>query len=415
MAISMLHSAPDNQEKRNVTGTEESAFFTKQYSRVDFQVSILTGLIVIISCYLIFFLNYHSSYQSMIGDLHDRALGIHDYLEGRIDNRTFYELSSRDEEKTELYAEAKTVLEQVKSAAGVRYLYTAKRGEDGKYIYLVDGLSEDNADFRHIGDLIEPECIPDMERAYKGKTILPGRINETTWGAIFISYFPMHEGDEVVGVLGIEFDARHQYESFRRMSIVTPIVIVLFCLIAAAVAVRWFRRISNPSYQDMASTDFLTGLKNRNAFEVDLHNFDGLPDKELFALVSIDLDDLKLVNDTYGHASGDRYIQICSRIIRECVGDNGILYRIGGDEFSVIMKKCTEEDLKTLEEEIWKRVRLEGEGQEFRIGVSVGYALYDAVQDNGSLIDTLKRADAQMYACKKDRKKDRDSSAEPCR
>lgn len=403
MTTPMLHSAPNNQEKRKVSEANENAFFTKQYSRVDFQVSILTGLIVIISCYLIFFLNYHSSYQSMIGELQDRALGIHDYLDGLIDERTFHDLSNRDEEKTELYADAKKVLERVKSAAGVRYLYTAKRGEDGKFIYLVDGLSEDNEDFRHIGDLIEPECIPDMERAYKGKTILPGKINETTWGAIFISYFPMHEGDEVVGVLGIEFDARRQFESFKRMSIVTPIVIVLFCLIAAAVAVRWFRRISNPSYQDMASTDFLTGLKNRNAFEVDLHNFDGLPDKDHFALVSIDLDNLKMVNDTCGHAAGDRYIQMCSNIIRECVGDNGILYRIGGDEFSVIIKKCTEDYLKTLEEEIWKRVEME-EGQEFHIGMSIGYALYDSFQDGSSLFGTLKRADAKMYACKKDRK-----------
>lgn len=376
----------------------------KQRDRVDLQVLVLTALIVIVSCYFVFFINHYFFYKTMIEDLRLRAYNIHDYLEERLDNETFYRLNIREDSQDELYIKAKTLLENTKTAAGVRYLYTAKEDSGGNLIYLVDGLPFDSEDFRYIGDAIEPECVADMRRALAGEQVLPQEINKTTWGSIFIAYFPMHQDNEIIGVLGIEFDAKNQYEAYHKLTLLMPAIIILFCMIGALVAVRMFRRISNPSYQDLASTDFLTGLKNRNAFETDLNNLDNFKDKQAVVLFSIDLDRLKAVNDTYGHAAGDEYIRTGAAVIQECLREKDILYRIGGDEFSVILKGGDEAYLDEVIRRAKEKMEEIGKTREYDMGISMGYAFYDGSED-ATLFDTLKRADRDMY---KDKKKDRE-------
>lgn len=389
--------------KKKTTTENKPKGRKRKYSRVDLQVSCLTAIIVIVACYLVFFMNYYFSYTSMIGDLQDRALGIHAYLENRLDKETFYSLDGVEDESTKTYARAREILERTKGVTGVRYLYTAKRVEDGSFIYLVDGLNENSHDFRHVGDLIEPECLPDMERALSGDVVLPEKISKTTWGPVFITYFPMHQGEEIIGVMGMEFDAGRQYGNFRRMIFLTPAVIIFFCLVASFIALRWFRRISNPSYQDLATMDFLTGLRNRNSFEVDLENLEAREKQQGVALISVDLDDLKSVNDNFGHSAGDEYIAIGARIIRGNVHPPNNLYRIGGDEFCIIAKKKTKEEIEAMMEEIWKIAAQEDNFHDFHIGLSMGYAIFDDKVDK-SLFETLKRADAQMYLHKKKKK-----------
>ena len=271
----------------------------KKFNRVDVQVFIMTIVIVVISCSLIFLINYGLSYNNMIMDLKHRSTNLHDYLEKYLDADMFSELNVKEDDGLVLYQNSRLRLEGARNAAGVRYLYTAKVTDKGQFIYLVDGLPTDSPDFRYVGDPIEAECIPDMKRALSGETVFPNEINKTTWGPVFISYFPMHDGDKVIGVLGIEFDATSQYNTYRLMKITTPIVLLLSCIAAAVVAVLMFRRISNPLYKDLSNTDMLTGLKNRNAFEVDLHNWDQYEGKKDLAILSFDLDRLKDVNDIY--------------------------------------------------------------------------------------------------------------------
>lgn len=382
------------------------SYQTRKFNRVDVQVSLLTTLIVVVSCYLIFFINYQLSYGSMIGDLKTRAENVHEYLETYLENGEIFRLYTREDESSDIYQEAKAQLKSIRAAVGVRYLYTATVNPEGEFIYGVDGLPVDSEDFRHVGDLIEEECIPDMERAMTGEIVLPHKITATSWGAVFIAYFPMHSQGKVAGVLGMEFDARSQYGAFRSMLIWTFAVIVLFCIIASAIAVKLFRYVSNPSLRNMSNTDFLTGVQNRNAFELSLGNLENTPEKTHMAFLSADMDRLKHVNDTYGHAAGDEYIRFGCRVIQSVLPDRGILYRIGGDEFAVLMRDSSEEEAKALAEKILETLRAEnakstGETAEER-SMSVGYAAFDPDKDT-SLYDTLKRADKVMYTHKRHR------------
>ena len=374
----------------------------KRIYRVDLQVFLMTAIIVVISCGLTFGVSYRLSYNGMIRALSVRANSIYEYADGRLDVETFKRLNSRADGTSYLYQEAKKTLENVRTATGVRYLYTAKEKEDGTFIYLVDGLPVTNRDFRCIGDMIEKECIPDMKKAMAGQVVLPKDINHTRWGKVFIAYFPMHEKDEVVGVLGIEFDASGQYHTFSNMKLAAPAIICIFCIIAAIIAVVLFRRISNPAYKDMANTDLLTGLKNRNAFEVDMHNLETMKVKSGFAFVSVDLDGLKHINDTFGHTAGDAYIQAGCRILKSCLPKQATLYRTGGDEFTVILHEVPRERILEMIEKSSRRRRVEGLPADAEIQMSAGYAYYDDKTDT-SLEDTYKRADAQMYVQKKEK------------
>lgn len=374
----------------------------KKFKRVDVQVFIMTIVIVVISCSLIFLINYGLSYNNMIMDLKHRSTNLHDYLEKYLDADMFSELNVKEDDGLILYQNSRLRLEGARNAAGVRYLYTAKVTDKGQFIYLVDGLPTDSPDFRYVGDPIEAECIPDMKRALSGETVFPNEINKTTWGPVFISYFPMHDGDKVIGVLGIEFDATSQYNTYRLMKITTPIVLLLSCIAAAVVAVLMFRRISNPLYKDLSNTDMLTGLKNRNAFEVDLHNWDQYEGKKELAILSFDLDRLKDVNDIYGHAKGDEYLILGSSIIGEALYGKYVLYRIGGDEFVAVIQNGKPEEVDGMFREIGVMAEQESRNQGYEVSISSGYAFYDPEQDK-KLADTLRRSDAWMYRNKRKR------------
>lgn len=374
-----------------------------RWKRVDYQVSLIVALIVILSFFVVYQFNYYVTYQDMIYTLSERTNSIYHYVEKELDTISFHTLSTEDDMKEEEYLTMQRSLSDIREATGVRYLYTAKKTEDGSYIYLVDGLPSDSDDFRKPGDLIEPEVIPELELALQDEVILPDDIKTTTWGEIFVSYYPIHENGKVVGVLGMEFPADHQYETFKTIRIGTPLIGLFSVIIAALIAVKLFKRISNPTYQDLSNSDFLTGLKNRNAFEIDLKNlvqsgkFDGM------GMIVADLNDLKHINDEQGHQMGDLYIKEAAHILTQCVKGKYPIYRIGGDEFNVILTNVNEPQIKQLCDELHKAMR-KTQTNGLTVSISIGYASFDPIQDD-TIEHTYHRADSYMYEEKRKQKK----------
>ncbi|MCR4902299.1 MAG: diguanylate cyclase [Butyrivibrio sp.] len=94
-----------------------------------------------------------------------------------------------------------------------------------------------------------------------------------------------------------------------------------------------------------SQTDELTGLLNRRAYEEEVYEQNSVPEKEYFVLMSLDVNGLKVVNDTLGHVAGDELLIGASRAMKECFGSYGKIYRTGGDEFIAILF-CDDEKLK---------------------------------------------------------------------
>ena len=157
--------------------------------------------------------------------------------------------------------------------------------------------------------------------------------------------------------------------------------------------------------REEAETDGLTMLKNRRVFEAD---FQGIPEHkfEKCAIAMFDLNNLKKVNDLFGHGMGDCYIITGSEIIRDVFGEFGEIYRIGGDEFCLISERITSRVFQEKEEDMCRRLEsLKGIQTSIKeyMQIASGCAVFDRKMDR-NLQDTLGRADKQMYQCKKRQK-----------
>ncbi|QJD85353.1 EAL domain-containing protein [Cohnella herbarum] len=157
-------------------------------------------------------------------------------------------------------------------------------------------------------------------------------------------------------------------------------------------------RITQLAYQDA-----LTGLPNRLLFKDQLKNAmeDRLRDGKKLAVMMIDLDRFKIVNDTLGHQTGDLLLQHAARALKECVGENDIIARLGGDEFIVLLSPIEGvEDVRRVADRMLRLLKQPFilEGQEFYLSASIGACMYPC---DGTDVDSLIRfADLAMYHTK---------------
>lgn len=152
-----------------------------------------------------------------------------------------------------------------------------------------------------------------------------------------------------------------------------------------------------------AELDALTCLRNRRSFETDLHK---IPKGEFprYSVAMFDLNNLKMMNDQYGHGVGDSYIINGSEIIRDVFGDVGEIYRIGGDEFCLISDTMSEEVFEQKSKAMCDRLDgLRGTYIKDAMQIASGFAKYSRSVDL-NLHDTIGRADERMYQCKRRQK-----------
>ena len=153
--------------------------------------------------------------------------------------------------------------------------------------------------------------------------------------------------------------------------------------------------------ENLANTDGLTGLFNERYFSSVLHRKE---QKKLpFVLYYLDLDHFKPVNDTYGHDMGDKLLKAVAERLLKCIRSNDFAFRIGGDEFALIISAEMEDSLcMQTKMRIVQSLLLpyEIDGKTLHIGASCGYAVYPRETEDTGKIRIL--ADQRMYAEKKE-------------
>jgi diguanylate cyclase (GGDEF)-like protein/PAS domain S-box-containing protein len=150
----------------------------------------------------------------------------------------------------------------------------------------------------------------------------------------------------------------------------------------------------------MADHDALTGLYNRRRFEeeLDRHIVHGRRYGMDGALLIIDLDRFKQVNDGHGHRAGDRVLAAVARVLRERLRESDILARFGGDEFAVLMPHGGAAEAAELANLLVTSVSRDVATPAGSLEASVGYALFEDATSTSD--DVLSRADDAMYADK---------------
>ncbi len=149
-----------------------------------------------------------------------------------------------------------------------------------------------------------------------------------------------------------------------------------------------------------ARTDELTGLHNHRSFDECLREMPRRNDFPI-AVISADCDELKLVNDTFGHLMGDEYIRMAAMIFKANVPEDADTFRTGGDEFIALLPRTTKEEADALVK------NMVSQGDLFKlkdrtISISYGTAVIESADDKA--VDIIAHADRAMYANKAARK-----------
>jgi diguanylate cyclase (GGDEF)-like protein len=178
--------------------------------------------------------------------------------------------------------------------------------------------------------------------------------------------------------------------------------IALSALLGALILV-WSRNERMQELQREASLDPLTGLKNRRRFEEDLRLAMARARREgaTGAVLMLDLDHFKQVNDTAGHPAGDRLIEEVADVLRQRSRESDTLARLGGDEFAVVLPRATPTEARTAADSIATAIRQHQPARDDvePITASVGVAMFGD-DPRTSSESVVSEADTAMYAAK---------------
>ncbi len=186
------------------------------------------------------------------------------------------------------------------------------------------------------------------------------------------SYSVVRDNDQVAGAVLIFRDISESQEMSRRL--------------------KW-----------QANHDALTGLINRNTFEKEIEKSiqEAVDVGTQFALLFIDLDQFKIVNDTCGHVAGDELLSQIGLIFEQQIRKTDVLARLGGDEFGILLYGCDDELAYSVSEKLLKAVsefRFAWEEKVFAVGASIGFVIVDESSTN--LSELMSAADMACYAAK---------------
>lgn len=154
-------------------------------------------------------------------------------------------------------------------------------------------------------------------------------------------------------------------------------------------------------YKQLAYTDLATGLRNRAAYDISVTELNSRWGKAPLGLIIFDIDNLKINNDTLGHSVGDELIRGVANCIKETFRNNEDCFRIGGDEFAVMMKEDKEEKIESLLKKFEFCVENYNNTHKHKLSVSCGCAISEKLNSKfNDIYDLFNSADMDMYSNK---------------
>ncbi len=243
-------------------------------------------------------------------------------------------------------------------------------------VYAVLGITSSQIMGSKIKDIVWEEKHEFIEKIDKGKTLLNINCYANHKNGdvryLLVSGKPHKKDDKFVGYRGVIKDITNQIQQEEKI-------------------------------KHLAYYDILTGLPNRTLFQEKLQQkiAESKGKKKKFAIVFLDINRFKYINDSMGHSAGDIILQKVSSILQKSINKKDLLARIGGDEFTIIIADATsrEEVKKTVETVITNlKPEMKLEGQSLYVTMSFGIAMYPTDGCDATIL--LKNADSAMYKAK---------------
>ncbi|MDO4539245.1 MAG: diguanylate cyclase [Coriobacteriales bacterium] len=178
------------------------------------------------------------------------------------------------------------------------------------------------------------------------------------------------------------------------------LVVFAYLATAAAVIVLIMRKMTNVIVEEQrnATEDSMTELGNRRAYERTIEHLEKTRLDKRFAYMSLDLNGLKVVNDTLGHEMGDKLIRGCASCIRDSLGHCGELFRVGGDEFAALIYE-EEDELEAITKNFEKKQEEWSKENGLELSISWGVATVRH-HPEANISELAQIADAKMYEAK---------------
>lgn len=320
--------------------------------------------------------------------------------------------NSRQDVENDLstYTQMRSRILSLAENTGATYIYGFKE-IGGKYYFFLDTDQEVDTLF------IEYELAEVHANAFKGIAGVKLFEMADEYGSFHSAAMPLYENGALVGVIGADIEdalLQKSIDASRRNIIILIVAQVIVLGLLVYFLFRLLRNIGKmqAQLQHMALYDAVTGLPNRQYLMNYLSDIHARKDIPHYALIFIDLDNFKKVNDTAGHDAGDALLKSVGEFLgsmtpialafRPSAGVLNVSARVGGDEFVQVVP-----GIETAEQAIgfannmladFKKLDSCHYVQDFSVGMSIGIALYPYHSDNYHVL--IKYADIAMYHAK---------------
>jgi len=204
-------------------------------------------------------------------------------------------------------------------------------------------------------------------------------------------------------VFYFSFDINNSY--FFRIGIIVFVLLLCFDILKKSLGLL-NSNTKTLIYKQLAYTDVATGLKNRAAYDISIKELNYNWCKSSVCLILFDIDNLKINNDTLGHLVGDELISGVAKCIKKAFMNYDSCYRIGGDEFAVLLNEDKQEIIDSFLKEFENCIKQYNDIHQHKISVSHGYAIATKFNPKfKNVCEFFNSADMNMYSNKSEKSK----------
>jgi diguanylate cyclase (GGDEF)-like protein len=326
-----------------------------------------------------------------------------------LDSKDYRALIETRDIDSEYYKMMHERLASIKRESSViKYIYTERRLDSKTTEFILDAEPIGSENYSPLGSL-DPNNA-DKEKVFAvGKddlrasnvTIGHRTASGDRWGKLIEAYAPIiDDAGESLGLVGVDMDGEHLYRQFHRINTGMTVANLVIIALSLASLLKFSDAILDRVFKDK-----LTGALAKRHFEGLLNEemVRAIKHRSSLALLMLDLDHFKAVNDTYGHVFGDTVLASVAQVVKRSIRAEDYFVRYGGEEFAVIMAHAVAKNAVDAAERV--RAAVEAApvfnaelGKPVGITISIGVAPYlDASQTASDLIGN---ADKALYQAK---------------
>jgi len=301
---------------------------------------------------------------------------------------------------SDYYKKMQAYFANIKNHSNIKYIFTERRLDAETVEFILDAEPIGSPEHSPPGS-INPND-PVREAVYSSGIPVGFRlVDHPIWGKLVGAHAPIFDTDgKLLGIAGVNIDGAHLYAYLNRLQAVLLVIYLLITGLAFVILLKYSGTILGPVF-----TDKLTGAYNKRYFEKLIQDeiATAIKHRKNLALMMLDLDHFKNVNDVYGHGFGDVVLASVSGTIKKNLRPNDHFIRYGGEEFIAMVADVSTKHVLEIAERIRKAVE-DGEiyneenGIPVKITISIGVSSLNF--STVSAKELLDNADKALYNAK---------------